>query len=345
MFSPVMKSSGPSPARIAIVGEAPGQDEAVTGRPFTGTVGHELTLLLRENGINRSECFLTNVFFSRPEGNRVENFFVKKKEGLAHLPPLSMGKYLHPSLAPELERLERELLACAPNLIIALGNTACWAILGTGGISKLRGSITWSEKFQCKVLPTYHPAFVLRSWESRPIVSIDFKKAAREYQTKALSYPNRRIITSPDLDDIREWMHGLDSATILSVDIETKRGQITLVGFAASKNLALVVPFWDEFARRSYWPTLEAERAAWLLVRTILAHPVPKLFQNGMYDMQYFFRNGIRVRNALHDTMLLHHALYPEMEKGLGFLGSIYTNEQSWKLLRPRGKEELKLDE
>jgi hypothetical protein len=46
---------------------------------------------------------------------------------------------------------------------------------------------------------------------------------------------------------------------------------------------------------------------------------------------------GFQINNMLHDTMLLHHSLFPEMLKGLGFLGSVYTNEQSWKLMsRPK---------
>ena len=57
--------------------------------------------------------------------------------------------------------------------------------------------------------------------------------------------------------------------------------------------------------------------------------------QNFSYDMQYFWRTvGITCPKFFGDTMLLHHALQPELEKGLGFLGSIYTNEPSWKFMR-----------
>jgi hypothetical protein len=62
--------------------------------------------------------------------------------------------------------------------------------------------------------------------------------------------------------------------------------------------------------------------------------------------MQWLWRAGCPVRNARDDTMLLHHALYPEMPKSLGFLGSIYTEEASWKLLRKhKSTEVLKADE
>ena len=50
--------------------------------------------------------------------------------------------------------------------------------------------------------------------------------------------------------------------------------------------------------------------------------------------------SGYAVRNAAEDTMLLHHAIHPEMRKGLGFLGSLYTSEPAWKLMRHRGKDD-----
>ena len=76
----------------------------------------------------------------------------------------------------------------------------------------------------------------------------------------------------------------------------------------------------------------------------MLASENPKLWQNEAYDLQYLARMGFIVRNSQHDTMLLHHAHYPEMPKSLGFLGSIYCNETAWKELRT-AKEQEKADE
>ena len=59
--------------------------------------------------------------------------------------------------------------------------------------------------------------------------------------------------------------------------------------------------------------------------------------QNFIYDMRFLWEQyGIPVKNAVDDTMLLHHALQPEMKKGLGFLASIYTDEASWKFMRTK---------
>jgi DNA polymerase I-like protein with 3'-5' exonuclease and polymerase domains len=77
----------------------------------------------------------------------------------------------------------------------------------------------------------------------------------------------------------------------------------------------------------------------------LLESPVTKVFQNGLYDLQYIYQMGIRPRNCTEDTMLMHHALYPEMKKGLEFLGSVYTNEASWKLMRKHtNQDQIKAD-
>jgi len=64
-----------------------------------------------------------------------------------------------------------------------------------------------------------------------------------------------------------------------------------------------------------------------------------------MYDLQYILPLGIAARANLEDTMLLHHSHYPEMKKGLGFLGSIYTSEPAWKLMRTMKADTEKRDE
>jgi DNA polymerase I-like protein with 3'-5' exonuclease and polymerase domains len=83
----------------------------------------------------------------------------------------------------------------------------------------------------------------------------------------------------------------------------------------------------------------------WRIVRRILENPrTPKLFQNGMYDIAFLWRAyGIKTVNAAEDTMLLQHAIQPEALKGLGYLGSIYSDEGSWKHMRKKD-ETIKRD-
>ena len=382
---PFAHTAGPRDARIVLVGEAWGErEEALGGQPFAGESGKELFRMLgealpdTEPGLHQQVCdqmrfgdswvscrgkwlaaasiLLTNVLTLRPPGNNLEALCVSKKEstgtGVLAL-PVVRGKYLSPDYAPEITRLRDELSSCNPKVIVGLGNTALWALAGCTNIGMVRGSVTLGAEVGVapgtKILPTYHPAAVLRQWAWRPIVVTDLLKAARESKFPELRRPSRRVLVDPTLVEVQAWVRStLEPGRYhwLSPDIETAFGQITCIGFARSISEALVVPFVDKRAADwSYWKSPGEERQAWDAVALLLQSPIPKLGQNFIYDLQYITRMGIRPRNCLHDTMLLHHSLFPEMQKGLGFLGSVYTNEQSWKLLRRRKADTEKKDE
>lgn len=342
--------------KIAIVGEAWGEKEELLRMPFIGPAGYELNTQLEDAGINRSECFITNTFNLRPQNNDIKTLCHSKKEDTLGRPPLASGSYLRPEYAGELVRLYSEITEIQPNIVIALGGTALWALTGLSGISKLRGALRHASfltgeirghKSLVKVLPTYHPAAVLRQYNLRPIAVADLMKAARQSEFPEIRMPRREIWLEPTLQDI-ETFHAqhILPAKLLSVDIETAKDQITCIGFAPSPYRSLVVPFWDRRGSGSYWPSLHDEYEAWRLVRSILCSHVPKLFQNGLYDIHWLWKQcGIPVKNALHDTMLLSHALHPEAQKGLGFLGSIYADAPAWKTERARGVKSAKKED
>jgi uracil-DNA glycosylase len=347
---PFESTSGPRTAKIALVGEAWGKSEALIGLPFMGYSGQELTRLLADAGIQRSQCFLTNVFPFQPAAdNKIEALCgPKAMVGKDYkLPPLSAGKYILSDYLPCLERLREELETVRPNLVIALGNTASWALMNQTAISRIRGTVAESTLIPgLKVLPTFHPASVLRNWAQRPIVFADFIKAKREADWPEIRTVHRQVLIDPHIHELWDWFRYLSPSAMLGCDIETKDGQITMISFADSPTRGVVVPFIRPKAKWaqgvSYWPTLALELEAWHFVKTVLAGPQAKVWQNGMYDLQYLAMMGFRVMNCTDDTMLLHHSLYPELPKSLGFLGSIYTNERSWKQLRTAKDEEKK---
>lgn len=340
---PFACTSGPQDASVVVVGEAFGKDEELLERPFIGASGQELTRLLREAGFQRSELLLTNVLALRPPDNKIEALCTSKKElpNDYSAPAISHGKYLRPEFLPELLRLKEEILAHPRNLVVALGNTACWALLGSSGIGSLRGVVASSTLCPpTKVLPTYHPAAVLRSWHWRPIMLADLLKAKRESSFAEIVRPSRELLVDPTLQEIAEWKERYAvHASALAVDIETKNGQITDIGFASSPSHAICITLCHEDGT-SPWATDAEEHLAWNLVEELLMLPCQKIMQNGLYDMQYLLKAGFRVVNAGEDTMLLHHALYPEMQKGLAFLSSIYGTEANWKMTYRKSKKE-----
>jgi uracil-DNA glycosylase len=346
--------------QIAIVGEAWGEAEAKSRSPFVGWSGQELTRMLAEAGIHRADCFLTNVFNLHPPANDRSFLCGPKDSRLEGYPKLLRGPekgmnnyrgdYVRKDFAPELERLSDELIETDPNIVVALGNTALWALTGQTTISKLRGTTTNSTHCAAgfKVLPTYHPAAVLRQWDLRPVAVVDLAKALRESAFPEIRRPFREIWIEPDLKDIHDFFtHHVPPASLLSVDIETSGKRVTCIGFAPSPRKALVIPFTHPSRLGgNYWPTEQLDREVWRFVKGVLEDPaIPKLFQNGLYDITFLYRAyGIRVANAAEDSMLLHYSLQPESPKALAFLGSVYANEVNWKDMRQK-KTTIKRDD
>lgn len=322
---------------IIIVGEFWNAEEEKQRMPFLGPPGYCLNKMLEEAGIERHRCYLTNVFNLRPRPTiDITNLCGKKAEVTNKLPPVRNGKYIRDEYLPELDRLFHELESGHPNLIIAMGSVASWALLSDSRISKIRGAI--AESRFGKVLPTYHPSDILRQWDMRHVTVLDLMKARRESMFPEIRRPSREIWLEPTIGDIEFFFNICRSAEHVAVDIETIGSQITCIGFAPRSDLALVIPFWNPSGGGNYWKESKDECQAWRAIRTFLRSDVPKTFQNGLYDVRFLWETyGMPVFNWRDDTMLLHHALYPESEKGLGFLGSVYTNEPSWKLMRGKG--------
>lgn len=355
---------------IILCGEAQGEAEARLGVPFVGASGVELLRMLNEADVisltesdyrdfsryyegNKSapdhinniwlrhpEVYRTNVFQQHPPGNKLEYFCGPRVEGIRGFGPLLTSKYVRSEFTYELERLGDELVTLDPNLVICLGNSALWALTGATGITKYRGStrISTHTAADFKLLPTYHPAAILRQWELRPATIMDLMKAQREAAYPEIRRPKREIWIEPSIEDMETFYdRHIQNCKILSVDIETAGSQITCIGFSPTSSIGLVVPFYDSRKKdRNYWRSGGDEQKAVGFAGRILGDRlIRKLFQNGLYDIAFIWRAwGIRVYGAEEDTMLLHHALQPESLKSLGFLGSLYTDEGSWKVMR-----------
>lgn len=318
-----------------LVGEAWGEVEERKGMPFVGPSGGLLNAFLSSAGIERSECYLTNVFNFRPPGNRIPSLCGGKAGGIPGMPPIDTGKYVRVEYHTELERLYKEVENVNPNVIVALGAVACWALLHDRRIKRLRGAPVKGITGH-KVFPTYHPAAVLREYKLRPIVFSDFSKIRRESTFPDIRRPRREFWLEPTLGDIAAFEQFILSATRLSVDVETWNRRITCIGFAPSVDRAIVIPFLFRGNRScNYWPTVEEELKALSFVRKWALLKKEIIGQNILYDCSYIWgKYGIPLFNVEHDTMLLHHAMQPEMEKSLALLTSLYTTEPQHKFMR-----------
>lgn len=156
----VVFGEGDPRARLMLVGEGPGETEDELGRPFVGKAGQLLDRILAAAGFRREEVYITNVVKCRPPGNRVPS----DGEVMTCLP------YLYAQI-----RLIR------PAILVCLGSTALRALVSPSlRITQARGR--WYERWGVRIMPTYHPAALLRDPDKKRPVWEDFKAVRRAYQ-------------------------------------------------------------------------------------------------------------------------------------------------------------------
>jgi uracil-DNA glycosylase len=154
----VVNTFGNAKARLMFIGEAPGVDEDAQGKPFVGRAGQLLTKIIEAIGLKREDVLIGNVNRCRPPGNRQ--------------PTLEEAAICRPFLF-------REIAAVQPDVIVVLGNTALRNLLETReGISRVRGQ--FQDFHGIKVMPTFHPAYLLRDPSKKRETWEDLKKV-RDY--------------------------------------------------------------------------------------------------------------------------------------------------------------------
>lgn len=349
---PSIPPHGPLDAPVVILGECPGTQEEAYNKVFVGSSGHLLKEMLKEAGFSFDDLLLTNVFGIKPqaEKNDISWFFRPKKdpEAVLELAPAAPGKYLGRPFLPQVEATRELLLSRPRKLIIALGNTALWFTMGRTGIGNMRG--VFYDSPYGRVLPTYHPAAVARQWALRSVAVADLQKA---FSSLGSNLPTEeasplKLHLNPSVADLSRFLALARGVPALSIDVETERGQVRTFGVGVSDTEAFVIPFFcTKSGVTNYWTNPADEVLAWRTVDAICSLPCPKVLQNGLYDVQRLYDpHRIIIRNYIHDDMLLHHSLQPEMEKGLAFLASIYLNTTAWKFdYHRRGDEQEKSDE
>lgn len=305
----------PPHGRVALIGEAPGEDEENHGVPFVGRSGQFLDRILSDVGINRRHCFVGNVCQVRPPGNDISR----------------LG-YDHALVSEGLAQLRADLTLFNPTVCVLLGATPLWAAGVGGKITEWRGTLFISSQLipshPVKCLPTLHPAGVLREFSGFPLLKFDLSRAARESSTPTLTLPQRDLIINAEPGLLCYLMDNWPAGVRCSLDIEGGLGGWTCVSICSAPTRSYTIP-WGRLPIDDYCAVLRS--FARLMART----DVPKVLQNSLYDnfvLSYGF--GIPIRNVAEDTMLKGWEVYCELPKGLGTQASIWTREPFYKAER-----------
>ncbi len=323
---------GSQDAKIAIVGEAPGAYEDAQLKPFVGPAGNVLEQCLHAAGLIRSDVYLTNVIKVKPPGNNIEPFF--------------NGRTFTADGYQWVKELRDEINGHGCNVIVACGKTAMAALTGRTDISKVRGYLFPSIELDPprKVIPTIHPAASLydrkggdkgalatsefKPYLYRHVITADLKKAKSERDSRELKRPDRQLIYEfGSVTEALEWLDYYKNQQIVSIDIEVLNYELACISLASSPSIGVSIPL------AGTW-TEQDELLIWRGLQAVLGneHSV-KVVQNGVFDIHFLAtRCGIIVRGPIHDTMIAHSVMYPELPKGLGFIASIYCGSQEyWK--------------
>lgn len=165
----IVISRGNPNAKLLIIGEAPGTQENIQGKPFVGPAGQLLDKILKAGNFDPEEdVYITNSVFRMPPGEDGKSFRKPNDQEVEYYRPFVF----------EIIRL------IDPRVILLTGNVACQSILGKTGITSLRGQ--WTQKQDHWIMPIFHPSYLLRNQSREPgspkaLMWDDIREVRRKY--------------------------------------------------------------------------------------------------------------------------------------------------------------------
>ena len=330
-------------AKFVVVGEAPGNDECEAGRPFVGRSGAELDQSFLLNGVRRQGYSLLNTLCCQPIGNKLDHALhqwereSKKREKAGLVRFRSPMDCCRPRLLAELA-LANE----AGKNVIAVGKRAVDVMIGKGGGSILRlrgGPVTLLDG--TKVMPTLHPAFVLRQRRWTRAFRTDLGRAVRWFSGIS-GWREPRATYQPTPDQL--WAF-LNRHPAYAYDTETRSpipgrpdlakecllALLSVIGFATDEE-AMVVQLVSKDGQVRFY-SQQKEALILDIIREWAVGPSLKIDWNGYYDYGILKWNlGVIIQNRL-DGILVHRVVESEIPHGLGVVASIHTDiPGAWKL-------------
>jgi DNA polymerase-1 len=338
-MTPGIPSHGPQPARLLIVGESASADDLWKQRPFAGRSGDELARMLHEAGIILTEARTTYVVKSKAPADHTLWYETSRTKALTKaLPHFWGGKFYSTEVEAGRQVLLEEIRQTKPEVVLALGEAALWALTGEVGITSWRGSLLdlhpdLVAACECKpvVIPAYSPSMIMRMWDWRAIAIRDFQRV-RDFleNPAAYQYPAYSFAIHPTLPGVMQTLNSLlrdcyaGKTVRLSVDIETICRHIACIGLAWSSTEALCIPLMAKGAT-PYW-NQDEETAIYGHLKALLTHPQCYVIgQNFNYDAQHFAKHLGYAPNIQFDTMIAQHTLFPGLPKSLDFISSMYA--------------------
>lgn len=300
-----LMGAGPTPCKVLVLGEAPGQREDDEGRAFVGRAGEQLNEFLGIAGLSRDDVYITNAVRCRPPGNRTPTAGEVK----------SCSKWL-----------KYELSFVKPKYILALGGTAVQSLIKQKSVSNLRGTSFKYDDYT--IFVTYHPAFSLYMPSMTDIIKMDFRAFGRLIRGKKQKEDNLDIRIVQDKHSLYECIEDLEESEVVGWDTETSglnpyiqdRPYLTSVGFS-TETTQWTIPLQHQ---HSVW------RNKFNLQRSIVRRTAKAIegkvivSQSGKFDTKWTHAvHGVLIKPTF-DTMLAHYLLDENSLHDLEHLAQVY---------------------
>lgn len=320
--NPCIIGRGDLNSKILILGECPGKTEDEQGQVFVGKSGKFLQFYINNIGL---DCYISNAVLCRPTDANGKN------------------KTPTPTEIESCKAFTIDLIrTMKPKVVLTVGNIALQQLLKLNlNIETARGKVFYHPELNTYVIPTYHPAYILRTNDKRHRDEfISDLSLAREYSLKP---PPRKIESSSrslqDPFDISEYFDLVLNSTSVAIDLETtstdwKTGRITDISVCCEIGKGIHID-WKYIADN---PKLCSK------LKDILASDkIEKVFHNADFDIKFLRSVGLKVSDPIFDTMLAYHTLTMSYEGGKAI--SLYKlKTMTWFLTQEGGYESI-LDE
>lgn len=348
----LISGAGPQPAQIMFIVEAPGEDEARSGKPLTGPAGQLFDRLLMDAGIDRNQVRITSVARCRP----IDKTQVRTdRRGGIHYgnrAPLPEEVYV---CGPTY--LDKEIEATKPNIIVPVGNTALhyvqseYSVGGydqntttgiftpkltkTGGklqnIMAERGVERWNTKYNCKQISIIHPSALLRGAKQLNVTVEDLRRIKEAATAKEVPVKIAGEYVVIDTWDMVLWaLERLEASTEFAFDVETTgfdwmRDRLICIGFSWKERTGVSIRIIDEQGNQ-LWDADQTNILKSRLNALFRDSTKCKIGQNLKFDAHHLMSWGICYPRNSFDTMLAHHMLDSDTEHGLKTMAWIFTD-------------------
>lgn len=303
LCNPCISGVGPKDAKIVLVGENPDRMEDEDGIPFVGQKGRLLNSILYSLGLERKDIYITNSV----------KCYVNKEDPKPSQKEIKFCRRL----------LEEELKEIKPVVIGVLGATALKSVLNRTGIAKLKNNVFFSEEFNCKVVPTFHPAYILRNPHEHGQLVEGIKLIAKEstyvHMDTSQQEGNKHLIATTK-EQIEKILDALEKQNHFVFDLETTsldyfKAEILCVALSWKEYFGAVIP-WDKLKEFSLLDRFVA----------VLQSNRLKINHNIKFDVQVLKGNKICCKGPFFDTMLAHHLIDENTKHGLDELTLRYLD-------------------